>query len=263
MKVCVLLVDDDGPLSVSILRSLRSRWTLTICSSGAEALELLEGPAEYDAILLDLFLPDLNGAAIWDRLGETAPARKERVILFTAGGRLVPDWIEETGRPVVHKPVDANTLAAVVERVARQKGPRGPTYDREPVAHDTPHLRAVRELVDQRIDEELAELRRRPRRSGSLPDLAEADPWEIRESQTGSHIIVHASEPLKSAIEETVVRMKREEELRAAAGRWAAISRWWKLWWEKFGTALIMLMVGTLARELLLLLSWLWKIAKH
>lgn len=81
----VLLVDDDDDVA-DTLRSMLEREGLAVqrVASGQEALAALAG-SDYDAIFLDVRMPDLSGPEIYARLLESRPDLARRVAFVTGG----------------------------------------------------------------------------------------------------------------------------------------------------------------------------------
>ena len=80
----VLLVEDDLGLVQALGRALAGRgFSLVSCSDGLEALTLCQR-RRFDAIVLDLSLPDIDGLVVLDRLR----GRDDRtpVLILTARG---------------------------------------------------------------------------------------------------------------------------------------------------------------------------------
>ena len=81
--------------------------------SGGAAVALLASH-DYDVVLLDLRLPDLDGKAIWQQLLVDRPALALRVVFMT-GDTLTAEtqtFLVEAGRPVLTKPL-------TIERIQR------------------------------------------------------------------------------------------------------------------------------------------------
>ncbi|OJT17089.1 hypothetical protein BO221_47630 [Archangium sp. Cb G35] len=77
----LLVVDDDPDILESLTMLLESRYAVTPAEDGNAALELL-GEQTFDAVVLDLMLPVLNGTRVLQELrqrGHTVP-----VILISA-----------------------------------------------------------------------------------------------------------------------------------------------------------------------------------
>lgn len=78
----ILVVEDEAPLRKVIAEKLKKEhYSVDDCGDGAEALDCLLC-AEYDAVILDIMLPQVNGLEVLRRLrakGNTTP-----VLLLTA-----------------------------------------------------------------------------------------------------------------------------------------------------------------------------------
>jgi CheY-like chemotaxis protein len=115
----LLLVEDDLEL-VDVMR----RWAVWVgvsmdaASRGTDALRLVMEKS-YDAVLLDLSLPDIEGPELYDRLVELCPTLAARIIILTGGavngeGKT---FLAGTNCPVVLKPFDLVTLARKIAQV--------------------------------------------------------------------------------------------------------------------------------------------------
>ena len=103
----VLLVDDD-PLVIRILRSLLSRegWEVLAAGSLAEARPLLDG---VDAIIVDGLLPDGHGLELLQE--PVVQQQQPRVVLHTGTQPSQP-----VGVPVVLKGDGAEAIMAALGR---------------------------------------------------------------------------------------------------------------------------------------------------
>ena len=112
----MLVVDDEPAIRSAIVRYFGGLGhTVDAAGSGAEAYALLES-RRYDALLLDLRMPDTSGDAIYRDLLERDPTHASRVIFLT--GDVQSDstqrFIEETGRASVMKPFTFDELTRAV-----------------------------------------------------------------------------------------------------------------------------------------------------
>jgi two-component system NtrC family sensor kinase len=86
----VLVVDDEPELADLMREMLESgAYEVATAESGAVALELLD-TAPFDAIVSDLRMPDMDGAALWREVSNRHPALSRRM-LFVTGDTLSPD----------------------------------------------------------------------------------------------------------------------------------------------------------------------------
>jgi PAS domain S-box-containing protein len=83
-----LLVVDDNETNLSILALHTQRWGMEVkaCSSGEEALEILNRGEKFDAAVIDMIMPGMDGLELSSALREIPQAKKMPVILLTSGG---------------------------------------------------------------------------------------------------------------------------------------------------------------------------------
>ncbi|MEQ8721083.1 MAG: ATP-binding protein [Sandaracinaceae bacterium] len=119
-RLRVLVADDERQVCRAVKRALRQH-DVTLASgprAGMEALELLQ-EREFDAVICDLTMPEIGGAALREALGDD-PVRHRW--LFLTGGVLTDAdraYLDAFGGPVLYKPFRTDELRLVVERVAR------------------------------------------------------------------------------------------------------------------------------------------------
>lgn len=80
-----ILVVDDNPTNRDLLvrRLSRMGHTSTMAENGVEALEKIE-QEEFDAILLDIMMPKMNGYEVLEHLNKTGYLKEVPVIMITA-----------------------------------------------------------------------------------------------------------------------------------------------------------------------------------
>jgi len=92
----------------------RKGYRVEEAADGIEAVLKL-GVREYDVIILDLMMPNLDGFAFMDTLAENAPERLKNVIVTSAASpAVIKDRIHAKPFDILPKPFDINDL---VERV--------------------------------------------------------------------------------------------------------------------------------------------------
>jgi two-component system NtrC family sensor kinase len=113
----VLVVDDEAEIAELMRAMLEGAgYEVATAESGAVALELL-AEARFDAIVSDLRMPDMDGAALWREIGQAQPSLARR-ILFVTGDTLSPDaraFLESARCPSLDKPFARQDL---LDRVA-------------------------------------------------------------------------------------------------------------------------------------------------
>jgi PAS domain S-box-containing protein len=114
----ILVVDDEDALRLAIELWLKqSGHEVVSTGSGSDALArmLLE---PFDAILLDIRMPDMSGQQIFVRLKKERPALIDRIIFLT-GDTVSVDlrrFLDDSGRPFLAKPFDFNEIMQVLPK---------------------------------------------------------------------------------------------------------------------------------------------------
>jgi CheY-like chemotaxis protein len=75
---------------------------------------------QYDAILLDLRMPDVSGVAVYQRLQARDPQLATRVIFVTGDvhSGSAGDFVLESGRPYISKPFVLEDVARLISEAA-------------------------------------------------------------------------------------------------------------------------------------------------
>jgi two-component system NtrC family sensor kinase len=115
----LLVVDDEDEIA-EVMRSMLegAGYEVATAESGAVALELLQA-ARFDAVVSDLHMPGMDGAALWRAVREQQPALARRM-LFVTGDTLSPQaqgFLRETRCASLDKPFARADLLAAVQAV--------------------------------------------------------------------------------------------------------------------------------------------------
>ena len=80
----ILIVEDDASIR-RLVRTvlLRQGYKVDVAADGLEAIAKL-GLAEYNVIILDLMMPNLDGFEFMTAMAQNAPERLKRVIVTSA-----------------------------------------------------------------------------------------------------------------------------------------------------------------------------------
>jgi len=131
-----LLVVDDNEISRSVLVLHTRRWGMetTGCASGEEALRVLEKGEQFEAAVIDMVMPDMDGLALATTLRKIPHAVKMPVILLSSVGmdKLDPNLLQAGFFSTLPKPWKASTLLRELIRVAGRED--------QPVATSTQKL---------------------------------------------------------------------------------------------------------------------------
>jgi len=122
----VVLIVDDDERNVRLVRDVleaAGMSTLT-ASTAAEALELAR-ERRPDVVLMDLRLPDLDGAEAARRLGSDDRTAGIPVVALSALRAEDADWSAGEGfAAYIEKPIDVRALPSLVRRHVRVPAPR-------------------------------------------------------------------------------------------------------------------------------------------
>ncbi|MCB9596599.1 MAG: response regulator [Sandaracinaceae bacterium] len=121
----VLLVDDDDLVRRAVRAILAQRHDVTDVASGREALAALAVDARYDALVVDLMMPDVSGAQLLSVIEARWPHLRSRVIV--SSGAALTDEAERvltSSVTLLPKPFGPEALHEAVEAVAGGGDPR-------------------------------------------------------------------------------------------------------------------------------------------
>jgi len=115
----VLLVDDDPDVAEALATMLaKEGLQVSRAATGAEGMAMLESQA-WDAVFLDVRLPDLSGPEIYRRLEASHPELAQRVVFVTGGV-----WRSESRlrqelppQPILAKPCTQEQVRAVLRQL--------------------------------------------------------------------------------------------------------------------------------------------------
>ncbi len=114
-----VLVADDEPSILEIASAALDDHDLTCVHSGSEALQAAEAE-RFDVVLLDLMMPGLTGADVFQTWVERAPLQAQRVVFMTGGAYTpaVRAFAEDCDQPDLSKPFTLAALRDAVRAVA-------------------------------------------------------------------------------------------------------------------------------------------------
>jgi len=103
----VLVADDDRQLQLLLNVLLtRAGFEVEFASDGKEALQKSIGDS-YDAIMLDLILPNISGIEILSRLEKEKPESLKKIIVITGASRGIIDQVDGSRvHAILRKPFD-------------------------------------------------------------------------------------------------------------------------------------------------------------
>jgi CheY-like chemotaxis protein len=116
----VLVADDEDPIRTLVSKVLdRAGFDPVTVADGGQAIERLH-EEQFDAVVLDLMMPRVDGYAVVDHLIETMPHMMEKTIVVTAFPQAaVRERIHHVCR-VLSKPFDVAEFIAAVRECAER-----------------------------------------------------------------------------------------------------------------------------------------------
>ena len=110
----VLVVEDDDDLREMVLDVLWSHgYAATGAENGSDALaQLRAAPIKPRCVLLDLFMPVMDGWQLIDQLRADGRLDKTQIVIITSAPHRAP-----AGLPVFQKPLDLDKVMTTVQRL--------------------------------------------------------------------------------------------------------------------------------------------------
>jgi PAS domain S-box-containing protein len=119
-----MVVDDEPELAESLARFLeREGYSCTVVNSGRDAIELAK-VEEFDIILSDLRMPDVDGPTLLKWLSANRPQMASR-LGYVTGDTLGPAAVRFLGdarRPFIEKPFSRQTIRDLLAELASDSG---------------------------------------------------------------------------------------------------------------------------------------------
>ena len=122
----ILIIEDDNDIRDSLCQLLEDEgYRVVSAANGQEGLESLRQLSEPCLILLDLFMPVMDGREFLERLSElrasgAAPAAYSKVLVLSAAppqGEMAVA-IRHRAEGFIRKPVDVDALLSELQRAA-------------------------------------------------------------------------------------------------------------------------------------------------
>lgn len=111
----ILVVDDDLVIG-ALLRRVLEGHEVYIMTSPRDAIELCRD-LEFDVVLVDLVMPDLDGTVLYRALCDLQPRLEDRILFITAGALTgeASGFLKRISNPVFEKPFDFEDVRSCVE----------------------------------------------------------------------------------------------------------------------------------------------------
>ncbi|HDL04389.1 MAG: response regulator [Candidatus Zixiibacteriota bacterium] len=123
-NIKVLIVDDEEDFRDILSQRMMARgFNVDTAESGPRAIEMI-ALQEYDAVILDLAMPEMDGLETLSRLLEKQPALQ--VIMLTGRGTIQQgvEAVKKGAADFLEKPAEIETLVSKVEAAHTKKTDR-------------------------------------------------------------------------------------------------------------------------------------------
>jgi CheY-like chemotaxis protein len=114
------LVVDDEEIILSFLKRLLSGWgyDAETINNPKEAITKIQ-KNDYDFIILDVKMPDMNGEQLYNLVLELKPELTNKIIFATGDvmNKATATFLNETRAPVLTKPLDTNELKETKDKI--------------------------------------------------------------------------------------------------------------------------------------------------
>lgn len=115
----ILIVDDDAMVLSALRRRLRRRYDVVTVLGGVEALAHLSEDKNFDAVICDLMMPEVDGKAFYDAVERDHSNLLHRIV-FMSGGAFTPrlrKFATAVSNPVLQKPVTREHLESMLASI--------------------------------------------------------------------------------------------------------------------------------------------------
>ena len=148
----ILVVDDDDMILESLVSILESEgYVASTARTGEEAIEKTEKEF-FNAMLVDIHLPDMTGIEVISRVSETTPRMKKLILTGFPETHTAIDAVNKKADAYLVKPFDPELLLELIEQNLKQQEEEL-KYAQEKV------LQYIRTRVKQLDEAENAEIR--------------------------------------------------------------------------------------------------------
>ena len=115
----VLVVDDEVAVAEMLADILSDEGhKVDVAHSGSQALDMIE-LHEFDLVLSDLRMPDIDGPAMFDAIREARPDMVSRVAFITGDtmSARIRDFLRNSERPYIEKPITPQDVRDLVQQL--------------------------------------------------------------------------------------------------------------------------------------------------
>ncbi len=114
--------DNEDLLNLCEIALTADGHEYTGISNGREGLQAINDE-KFDAVLLDLSMPDFSGVDVIDALVKEGIMNKQKVVIFTATSptkKEIEQFLEKGAHSVLSKPLDVDQFIAHVQKISTE-----------------------------------------------------------------------------------------------------------------------------------------------
>lgn len=158
-EVSVLIVDDNST-NRFILHKTLNAWGIHVseASTGQEALDILRSSAQFQIVILDLQMPEMDGATLARKIRNELELQEVRMIMLSSGGDLSDNLLTELDiASTVTKPIRQSKLFNVLisalqpGRLESRKAPVIAPADGVPSEHSGHQILVAEDNIDNQL----------------------------------------------------------------------------------------------------------------
>ena len=115
--------DNEDLLNLCEITLTSDGHEFTGISNGREGLQAIRDK-KFDAVLLDLSMPDFSGVDVIDVLMKEGIMNKQKVVIFTATSPTkeeIDQFLEKGAHSVLKKPIDPDDLSKFVHKLESER----------------------------------------------------------------------------------------------------------------------------------------------
>lgn len=128
----ILVVDDEVAVAEMLADILEDEGhTVAIAHSGSQALDRIE-LQEFDLVLSDLRMPDIDGPSMFDAIRESRPDMVSRVAFITGDtmSARIREFLRGSARPYIEKPITPQDVRDLVQHMLCESDDSSEEYGR-------------------------------------------------------------------------------------------------------------------------------------
>lgn len=117
-KPRILIIDDEEKILSSFKRLLKTQFDVTTANGGKRGLDILSSDTNFDAIICDVMMPEVDGKDVYEFIKEKTPQLVDRLIFLTGGTftQRTTKFVSQLTNPVLDKPVEFHILITTIKQ---------------------------------------------------------------------------------------------------------------------------------------------------